>query len=153
VVGRDGIESPTLRFQPVRRIQISPAWFARVAYALVSKGPSELIIQSNTSSCDSVQISWAGCWQNHSHAAVGLGIEPRWPDTRFRRDTRGGGRGSLSAAAKHGCDAVCDFSEFYTAAQHGPWLHPRSCLSTDRQSATITAERTSLLGNSNNVNR
>jgi hypothetical protein len=46
-------------FSRLRRIQIRPARFTSVAFALVSRGPGESVVQDGTSSCGLVQISWA----------------------------------------------------------------------------------------------
>ena len=47
-----------------------------IAFALVSKGLGGLIVQSDTGSCGSVQISWAERRQNQTIGSLGLGIEP-----------------------------------------------------------------------------
>jgi len=46
-------------FIRVRLIRLRPAWFACVAFALVSRGVAALVIQGGTGPCGSVQISWA----------------------------------------------------------------------------------------------
>jgi len=46
-------------FSRVRLIRPRPAWFACVAFTLVSRGVAALVIQGGTGPCGSVQISWA----------------------------------------------------------------------------------------------
>ena len=53
-------------FSRVRLVRFSPAWFAAVAFPLVSKDPGDLSVQGDTGLCGPVQGSRAERRQNHT---------------------------------------------------------------------------------------
>jgi hypothetical protein len=63
-------------FSRVRLVRLCPARFACVALALVSTGTDRPVVQGDTGSCGSMQISRAEHWQNRAHAHVDSGTLP-----------------------------------------------------------------------------
>ena len=57
-------------FSRVRLVRFRPAWFAAVAFPLVSKDPGDLSVQGDTGLCGPVQGSRAERRQNRTGTAV-----------------------------------------------------------------------------------